>query len=356
MDYILNGQAHGDVSAALMQYDMQPGPLRPFIDQNGRQYFTVNQMDPTDGKVKPRAVPVANATSTLRKDEWQHLDDAILKVARPRLRFVGDLMSAGLTYNLPAGMGHTILQHETVSDGGEANIGLDPIQRGSTDRPKYELNNLPLPIVWSDFQLSLRQIMTSRNKGIDIDTTMAEQCSRRVAEKMENLALGKLSTYTYGGGSVYGLTNYPNRLTKTLTSPASAGWTPSTLVTEVLEMREQSQNAYYYGPFMIYHSPNWDKYLDEDYSAAKDTRTLRQRLMAIEDINAVRRADYLTNYDFVLVQFTADVIREVVGMGITVVRWESQGGYQINFKVLGLMVPQLRADQNSNTGIVHGSV
>ena len=44
-----------------------------------------------------------------------------------------------------------------------------------------------------------------------------------------------------------------------------------------------------------------------------------------------------------------------LGADITTVQWESHGGMQINFKVMAIMVPQLRADFTGQTGIVHGS-
>ncbi len=52
---------------------------------------------------------------------------------------------------------------------------------------------------------------------------------------------------------------------------------------------------------------------------------------------------------------TTDVVREVIGMDVTTVQWETKGGMQLNFKVMAILVPQIRADQNSNTGIVHGT-
>jgi len=80
------------------------------------------------------------------------------------------------------------------------------------------------------------------------------------------------------------------------------------------------------------------------------------RLMDIQSINDVRTLDHMTGWDLILVQQTSDVIREVVGMDITTVQWESMGGMRINFKVMAIMVPQLRADFNGNTGIVHAAV
>jgi hypothetical protein len=120
-------------------------------------------------------------------------------------------------------------------------------------------------------------------------------------------------------------------------------------------MKESSQNAKHYGPWMLYNAPSWDKYLDGDFKTNGD-KTVRQRLKELENITDIRTLDFLTSYDMVLVQMTSDVVRLVIGLDINTVQWETQGGMQQNFKVMAIMVPQLRADFSSNTGIVYGSV
>jgi hypothetical protein len=50
---------------------------------------------------------------------------------------------------------------------------------------------------------------------------------------------------------------------------------------------------------------------------------------------------------------TPDVARAVDGMGITTVQWESQGGMRLNFKVMCIQVPQIRADFYGNCGLLH---
>lgn len=349
MDFILNGQANGSVASQLMQNNFDVRCLRPYIGKDGRTYITQN----VNGKQTP--VPLNNATATLRKDDWKTLDTAIVKAAKPRLRFVGDLRSAGLTYNIPNGMGKTVLETETQGDISEAQISMDGLSRSQGDRPTFELNNLPLPIIHKDFSFSARQVMASRNGGSPLDTTTAELAARRVAEQAEQLALGTASSYAYGGGTIYGLTNFPSRLTKSMTLPTASGWTPATFVEEVLAMKNQSQAAYHYGPWRLYTSPNWDQYLDDDYSSAKGDNTLRERVAKIDGIQGISTLDYLSGYRAILVQMTSDVVREVMGMDITTAQWETQGGMQLNFKVMAIMVPQLRADQNSNTGIVDGT-
>lgn len=349
-DFVYNGSAVGDVATRLLSSGFNVNCLRPYIGKDGKTYITTNK------EGQNVAMPIQNTAASLRKDDWKLLDDAIIKAAKPRLRFVGDLRAAGLTYSIPNGMGKTVLETENVGDIGDASISMDGIRQGANDRPIFDLVNLPLPIIHKDFSFSARQIAASRNGGSPLDTTTAELAARKVAEQAEKLALGVASSYTYGGGTIYGLTNYTNRITRTITSPTASAWTPATHLDDVLNMRQDSQNAYHYGPWVLYYSTAWDRYLDDDYSTQYPGETLRTRIKKIDGITDVRTLDYLTGYDVVLVQMTSDVIREVIGMDITTVQWETQGGMLINFKVMAIMVPQLRTDQNLNTGIVHGSV
>jgi uncharacterized linocin/CFP29 family protein len=349
MDVIFNGQAQGSVASVLLQNNFDVHSMRPFVE-NGRQY--VNHV--ANGKVT--AVPlVGNATATLRKDEWKLLDDAVVKAAKPRLKAVGDLRGSGLTYTIPNGMAKTILETETQGDINDATISMDALREGANDRPLYELTSLPLPIIHKDFSFSARQIATSRNGGSPLDTTMAELAARKVAETAEKLLIGSYGTYAFGGGTIYGYINYPNSIAGTVTNPTSSGWLATTLLDEVLAMRQSSIDAYHYGPWKLYMGTSWLRYLDNDYSTSYPGVTVRQRLAAVDGIQSINTLDYLTGYKVLLVQQTSDVIREVIGMDLTTVQWETHGGLLQHFKVMAIMVPQLRCDQNGNTGLVYAT-
>jgi uncharacterized linocin/CFP29 family protein len=337
-----------------MQNNFDPLALRPFVGENGQSYITVNTGHRNkDGGAVLNAL-VTNAPATLRKDDWIQLDTAVIKAAKPRLNAVADLRGAGLEYTIPNGLGKTSLEHEAQSDIGPATTSMDGIRAGDSDRPVFDLRSLPLPIIHKDFQFSARQVMASRNGGSPLDTTSAELAGRRVAEEVEKLTLGESSTYAYGGGNVYGYKNFPSRLTATLSAPTTSN--QATTVAEVLAMRQQSTDNNYFGPWKCYFSPAWGAYMDADYSAAKGDNTLRERLARINGVTEVKQADYLTGTTILLVQQTPDVARIVNGMDITTVQWESHGGMQLNFKVMAILVPQLRDDYSNQTGIVHGSV
>jgi hypothetical protein len=145
MDFILNGQAQGNVASTLLNTGFDVSSLRPWIGRDGRSYIAQNQ----DGKLIAR--PTMNATATLRRDEWKQLDDAVVMAAKERLRVIADLRSKGLVYNIPNGMSKTVLETERVSDITEATISMDPIRKGEGDRPVYDLLNLPLPVIHKDF-------------------------------------------------------------------------------------------------------------------------------------------------------------------------------------------------------------
>lgn len=350
MDFILNGQAHGSAASVLLANGFNPLCLKPFVGDDGRSYM--NRLT-SNGSVE---AVLTNTAATLRKDEWIDMDKKIIKAAKPRLRYVADLRGAGLQYIIPNGMGKTTHEWETQSDITGADISMDGMRRAESDRPVFNLQNIPLPIIHKDFSFTARQIATARQSGSPLDTSTAELAARRVAETVEQLALGTYGTYAFGGGTIYGLTNFPSRNTRTITAPTASGWTPKTLLNEVLAMKKQSQDDYYYGPWNVYFSTAWDPYLDDDFSAAKGDITLRQRLKMIDGLSEVKTLDYLENYDVVLSQKTSDVNRMLIGMEMMTVQWPTDGGMMMNYKVMCIIVPHLRADYNGNCGIVHGTV
>jgi uncharacterized linocin/CFP29 family protein len=349
MDFIHNGQASGSVATRLLDNNFDVRVLRPYVANDGRHYITQNVSG------KPTPVLQRNANATLRIDQWKIIDDAVLRAARPRLQVTQILRSAGLVRSVPNAFGKTVVESQRMGDITGATISMDPARKSEGDRPEFDIVNVPLPVVHKDFSFTARQLAVSRNDGGALDTTMVELASRKVAEEVEKLILGSVSSYSYGGGTVYGLTNYPGRLTKVLTSPTATGWTPTTLITELLAMRQQATDVNMFGPFALFLSPFWDVYLDADYNATMGNITLRQRVQAIGNISNIMTLDYLTNKQAILVQLTPDVIQLLDGMGITTVQWETNGGMEVNFKVMAIQVPHVRSDIEGQAGIIHGT-
>jgi len=398
--YVHNGQGVGAVGETLNHLRYDPGLMQPYFNKHGQRVVTINTgrmlQDPKTSNYFPERKevlisnlmsqgiysPVFNATS-LRKEEWIQLDQVVLRAARQRLRAWADLMAAN-PYGGFNAMAKETLEHETMSDPGEAMVDMDGLSEGRADAPVFRLQGIPLPITHSDFFFSLRRLAMSRNTGTPLDTVQAEAAGRRVAEMIEKTAIGTVtgflgndSAFGYGtGGStgtegtrfnqVYGYLTYPDRLTKTdLTAPTEQGWTPETTLMDVIAMRQQLIDGRFYGPFMLYHSTDWDKYLDGDYYVAKTsgavapTQTLRERLKKLDGIQDVRRLDFLdatyNPWTLIMVQMTPDVCQAINGMDITTVQWESVGGMRLNFKVMAIQVPRIRSDYYGRCGVLQAT-
>jgi hypothetical protein len=349
-DFILNGVGHGSVASRLLATGFNPAVLRPWLGADGRSYITVNQPQ-RDGTVKAVNV-VTNTNATLRVREWIELDNTIMASARPQLRAVSDLRSRGLVKTIPNGFGKTVFQTQRVTHTGSATISMSGLRKGKNDRPEYDLANLPLPIIHGDVTLDAREVEVSRNVGPGIDTTQAAETARRVADLADQLLMGTSGSYSYGGGTVYGYLNWPSRQTYVMILPTGAGWTPQDTLADFLAIRQLLLNDFKRGPWMVYNSPAWDQFLDDDFSATKGQDSLRDRLMRVKGIQDIQTMDFLTGYRMVWVNLDDATVREVIGMDIQTLQWEEQGGMEIHMKIMCIMVPDLRADIEGNSGVV----
>lgn len=365
-----------------------PGIRRPYFNKWGRPAVTINtgrwtvergQRVPiresrqiidllNQGVIDPVFLQ-ANATA-MRKDQWIEMDRVVLLAYRQRLKAWEDLRRAN-TFGGFNAMARLTLEYEAMSDPGNAVVDMDALTDGRTDSPLFKLRSLPLPITHSDFWFSERRLEVSGNQGTPFDSTMAEACARRIGEQVEKTTIGVSSGMTYGTqastfqphdgtSTVYGYTNYPNRTTKTdFTAPTAGGWVANTLHDEVLAALELLYAKGLYGPFTMYYSVDWSKYMNRVFSLSggnNASETTISMLKKIPDLTDVRRLDFLTDtFTILLVQMTSDVARAINGMEITTVQWPSQGGMRLNFKVMTIQVPQIRSDYTGACGVLHGT-
>jgi len=290
---------------------------------------------------------------TLRKDEWIHLDTALIEEGTIRLRAVADLMAMGLVVNVPNGLGKTIFQYEKITDMNPAQTTLDGISRSDDDRQEFSLENLPLPITHKDFSLNLRTLLASRSRGEALDTTQIRTCGRLISEKVEaDLFNGGK---TFAGVPIYGCTTHPNRNQVSYITNgnwAQAAKTGENIVADVLKMIQAAEGDRFYGPYYIYIPSDASTKLSEDFKANSD-KTIRQRLLEIDRIKGVEVADQLAAGSVVMYQTTRDVVCIVQGEPLQTVQWDIEGGFRINFKAFTIMVPLIRADSQGRCGVVH---
>lgn len=362
---VANGLESSSALRRLALNGLDPAVLRPFLEEDkygnltGRSLITMQMRHPNGNPVfNEKREPVyrnfvTNAPATLRQQDWLRIDEVVRFTARNRLRLWGDLRAA-VPLNVPGGMGTIAIQHAVATGRATATISMDPIKKGERSRPILDTTIIPMPTIHSDGTFSARDIAVSLNGSMPLNTTALRLAAEEVMEQVEALALGTASSYTYAGGTVYGITNFPQRSTKVMTTPTGANG--ATTIAEILDMLQTLRNNRFFGPYVVYYSNNWNQWMDRDYSIAGSSfMTLRQRLQAIEGISAWRSLDLLTGYQIIIVQLTDDIVEAAEAMPLTTVQWEEQGGFEQCFKVVCINVPRVKANYDGVTGIIHGT-
>lgn len=296
-------------------------------------------------------VNALRTNDVLRKDEWIQYDQALVEVARDRLPLVSELVNRGLTYNISNGLGTTILEWEDVSDMEPANVSMAGVTRGEQDTLEFTLRSMPLPIIHKDFTINIRKLEASRSTGMPLDTAQAELAGRLVAEETEKMVILGHATRV-GAAQIYGIDTVPNSSAITMTG--TTGWdtdsTGAEILADVLSAMAALETDNMYGPYtLIVTYAAWNRML-EDFKAESD-KTIVQRVLELPGILNVIPSKNVPAEHAYLVQMTRDVIDEVIGMQPTVVQWETQGGMQLHFKVMSIMIPRVRFTQTLQSGI-----
>ena len=361
----LDGRARGEVARMLAGKKLDPHRMRPFIGDDGvTSYFTVYKGgDPEDIKNYQVVQAPLNVNATLRRDEWKALDEALVRAKDYRLGGVQDLVDKNLTFQLGNAMGTTMLEWHDVVGSLEADLTMDGVSRALGNRPDFQFNYIPIPIVHVDYEINLRELETSRNMGNPLDTTMAERATRAVMEKLENMLFTNL-TFSFGEkdsrsrNTIYSYVNHPDRNQATLVHAwDDSATTGKQIVDDIIAWKQLSINDRHYGPWQIYIPPAYETILDEDYVGStpdtNSTTTIRQRIMAISGIAGIKVIDTLAADTILFIQMTPDVVRLIQGLPLQNVQWETEGKFVEKFKVLTIQVPQIRSDADGRSGILH---
>lgn len=299
------------------------------------------------------------------------IDKAVVEVGLQRLTFVADIMAAGLTYNLADPLSVAQIEWNSVNKVGAAQRTMSPRARGENKLPIMTPNRLPIYVTTDQFELDIRTLKTSQRSGMPLDTALVKQCTRAVNEAIEDAAINGATTLdgqalAVAGYTAPGLLNATNANTQTLTA---AAWTTTpvaaTIFAETMAMISKLQADKKFGPYRMYVGTQIGNVLDGDYSTSTSAITsIRQRLLQIEGLQAIRVADLITNGNgatpsignkVALVQMTSDVIDMVVGQPPTVIPWTSLDGFTIHNLVMAIMVPRVRSDSEGNSGICIGT-
>lgn len=318
------------------------GARRPFLHDTKGPCICVN------GKVLQ-----TNAPALLRYDEWKDIDREVITIATQRLVGVSDLISKGLTHPLGS-VGNTISLYERSSDITGANINMSGIVAGEKDTVNYDNVTVPVPVVHKDFSVNWRRLEASRKFGESVDTSMAGLASRVVAEASEDMLFAGAAIQV-DGASIYGYTTHPDRNTVVLSVQWTNGAkTGAAILADVQAMLAAARADSMFGPFMLYIPAAYEGKLDDDFNpATSDTRTIRQRILALGGIEGIQVADRMPAHNVVLVQMVKQTVDMAIAQDITTIQWDERGGMVSEYKVMAVWVPRIKSDYDGRCGVVH---
>jgi len=308
------------------------------------------------------SVASLRALSPLSDKAQVLVDKAVVEVGLERLTFAADIMSAGLTYPLTDPLSVTQLEWESINQVGHAQRTMSPSARGENQMPIRTINRLPIYLTTDDFSIGIRTLKMSQRVGQPLDMSLIKQATRRVNESIEDAAINGATTIdgqalVVGGYAAPGLLNAPNAAAQALTLAAwSTAPVGSTVFAQTQLMIGKLQTNKKYGPYRMYVGTAIGNALDTDFASTKGENSIKDRLLKIEAMQAIRVADMMPAGKVALVQMTSDVIDMVNGQSPTVIPWTSQDGFTLFWLVMAIMVPRVRSDYDSASGICIGTL
>lgn len=300
-------------------------------------------------------VSALRTNSLLQKDEWVRLDQEVIEVARQRLGVVNTLRQYGLVF--PAGnLGVLSVEWERLSDFTEANQDMGLETRGERDRPTWDLQSIPIPITHKEFEVNIRHLEASRQRGAALDTTAGALAGMVVAEKLEDTVLNG-SNVQIGGSRAYGFRNFTDRQQGSLTgdwtdSDDSTGVSGEEIVQDVLAMITKLEGVHYYGPYEMLVGTAYNARLRDDFKDFSD-KTIRDRLLEIDSLQGITVSAKIPKDEVILFQTTRNVVDLAVIQDIVTVEWAEMGGFIQQFVVFAAMAPRMKSDRKGQSGIAH---
>lgn len=272
----------------------------------------------------------------LREDQTREIDETLVRVARRDLVAVADLRGAGLTKSLN-NIGITSYEYERVTPVGEATQSMSITNLGDRDLVNFGMTAIPVPVTASQFRMDARMVAAGGGSGAGVNLVNIEEHTRSVAEKLEDTLVNG-SEVVLGSNLLYGYTDFPAReqLSYTNTEWNDPSADAQDAIRDVIAMRDALRANGFSGPYVLYLPTDYDGVIDEDYKEFGD-RTLRERILQINGISAIRTLPSLAPSNVLLVQMTSSVVQAVIGQDITTVTWDTYGGLASHWAILAVM-------------------
>ncbi|WAC75358.1 DUF6260 family protein [Roseateles sp. SL47] len=222
---------------------------------------------------------VGNA-SVIPLDAWRRIDQRTVQIQRDVLGVFNRLARANST---PVSIGDLVNYFPKVSDSGEVHVSMDGRSEGKADQALVTYEGTPVPIFDAYARFGWRQMAVMQKGPAGIDTTTIANNVRKIAERMENMALNGEAGISVAGTQIYGLRNFPLRNTAvtgiTLQGATGANWLA---VFQALIFQLLGDNNF--GRVTVFLNYTDYTYADINEFVAGYPKTILQRLLEIKGI------------------------------------------------------------------------
>ena len=290
----------------------------------------------------------------LPKDVWGVWDREGVEIQRSILAVFNDL-AASVSMNMP--IGKLVHHFQTISDSGSVNISLDGRSKARTDKPVFAYYGTPLPIIDSTFSYGWREVAAASTEGFNLDAAGRDNAARKIADKLESLALDGDTSIVVGAAQAYGLRTHPKRETRT-TGQALNGATGAQWMADVKATLLLLHASNFRVPATLY--VNWDDWFyaqNTDYSTLYPNKTIAQRILESGGIASVVPANSVTAGQIIAVVKDRRVLQVLNGMPMsTRAQFRANPEDDYNFVTMAAASLEIKYDALDQCGVAVSSL
>ncbi|MFY0681898.1 MAG: encapsulin [Thalassovita sp.] len=289
----------------------------------------------------------------LPRDVWQRWETEAVPIQRDILAVFNDLAS---TVSSPIHIGEIVNNFMTVTDSGEVNVSLDGRSDAKTDQPVFDYHGTPVPIIDSVFSYGWRQMEAARSKGFNLDAAPRANASRKVAERMENLALEGDAKIVVGGNQLYGLRNHPKRNVRA-TGVALNGATGAQWKAEIVALLKMLHDNNFRVSVTLYL--NWDDWFyasNTDFHAEPNSKSILDKIKEIAGVGNIVPASRVEANEMFAVVKSREVVQVLNAMPpVTLAKFRKELTDDYAFQRMASTALEIRFDAEDQCGIAHSA-
>lgn len=285
-------------------------------------------------------------------DAWRRLDQRGSMLQRDILRVFNRLAAANTT---PVGVGDLLSFYPKISDSGDVIMSMDGRSDAKGDQALLRYEGTPVPVIEATATWGWRQAEVIRKGGGMIDTESIANKQRKVAEKLEDMAINGASNIVVNGSTVYGLRTFPERTAGThgLDLNAASGSQWLGVVEDVLQAHIADNS---FGNVTLF--VNWGDYTYASLTefAAGYPKTILQRLQEVAQVAEIVPCSKMPANNVVSI---AGLATGEWGSVLSAMPMTTRPKFRANpeddytFTVLAMAAPQFRSDYDGRSHIVH---